>query len=93
MRPSPDEPLFAHVGQVRRRTTTPPAFATFIGVGLAAAIAAFVWRWTHPPERVHAVRVDLVVTPEADARAEEAAWSARRAAPTPAPPTAPAPAP
>ena len=70
MRASPDEPLFASIGQVRRRTPTPPAFATFIAIGLAAAIGTFVWRWTHPPERVHAVRVDLVVTPGADALEE-----------------------
>ena len=92
MTPPPDAPLFAHIGRGRRRTAAPPIFATFVAVGLAAAIGAFVWRWMHPPERVHAVRVDLVVTPRSDALDEEAAWSARRATAPPAPrsPTQPA---
>ena len=72
--------LFAGIGLRRKRAPAPRGFALFVGLGVVGAIAASTWRWTHPPERVHAVRVDLLVTPAEDAREEAASWEARRAA-------------
>ncbi len=80
--------LFAGIGE-RRRRAAPPGFALFVALGLLIAVGLFVWDLNHPPERVHAVRADLVVTPEQDAREERAAWEARRAGP-PAPIDVPA---
>ena len=87
---SPEPSLFAGIGE-RRRRAAPPGFALFVALGLVVAVALFVWDMSHPPERVHAVRADLVVTPEQDAVDERAVWEARRAG-SPAPVDAPAPA-
>lgn len=88
---SASEPsLFAGIGE-RRRRAAPPGFALFVALGLVVAVGLFVWEMNHRPERVHAVRVDLVATPEQDAVDERAAWEARRAG-QPAPGDAPAPA-
>lgn len=87
---TPEPSLFAGIGE-RRRRAAPPGFALFVALGLVVAVGLFVWDLNHPPERVHAVRADLVVTPEQDALEECAAWEARRAGPA-TPVDAPAPA-